>query len=299
MSQMARGVVASKKSIKLQSAMEYLMTYGWAILIISVVLGVLFQMNAFSSASFSPRGTAGSCRVIRTTTAVNLVGQCSGLLPKYVAVFTGSSTSYISVPDSSSLKPARISAFAWVNFPSPFPSSLFGIVSKGTDEHHGFQMGWDLRSGNNFIWAEIGDGNSGAWDQCNNPPSSLPTAGSVHQIGMTYDGSNIVTYLDGKAVASCQFNVAIVWNSDPAKIGSIINGYYGQWPYISDVQIYNATLDSSQIQTLYLEGIGGAPVIPQNVVAWWPLNGDSIDYSGNGNNGVPNAVFYSSSYVSK
>ncbi|MEM3572606.1 MAG: hypothetical protein QW530_02660 [Candidatus Micrarchaeaceae archaeon] len=36
---------------KLQSAMEYLMTYGWAILVIAVVLGALFSLGVFSSAS--------------------------------------------------------------------------------------------------------------------------------------------------------------------------------------------------------------------------------------------------------
>ncbi len=34
---------------KLQSAMEYLMTYGWAILIIAVVIGVLYAMGIFNS----------------------------------------------------------------------------------------------------------------------------------------------------------------------------------------------------------------------------------------------------------
>ncbi|MGA3020943.1 MAG: hypothetical protein ABSD68_03275 [Candidatus Micrarchaeales archaeon] len=37
--------------IKAQSAMEYLMTYGWAILIIAVVLGALFSLGVFSGAS--------------------------------------------------------------------------------------------------------------------------------------------------------------------------------------------------------------------------------------------------------
>jgi hypothetical protein len=36
---------------RIQSAMEYLMTYGWAILIIAVVLGVLFTLNVFSLGS--------------------------------------------------------------------------------------------------------------------------------------------------------------------------------------------------------------------------------------------------------
>ncbi|MDE1854759.1 MAG: hypothetical protein KGH57_00340 [Candidatus Micrarchaeota archaeon] len=37
------------KEVKAQSAMEYLMTYGWAILIIAVVLGALFSLGVFSS----------------------------------------------------------------------------------------------------------------------------------------------------------------------------------------------------------------------------------------------------------
>ncbi len=40
-----------QKRIKAQSAMEYLMTYGWAILIIAVVLGALFSLGVFSGSS--------------------------------------------------------------------------------------------------------------------------------------------------------------------------------------------------------------------------------------------------------
>ncbi len=38
----------NQRLLKAQSAMEYLMTYGWAILIISVVLGALFSIGVFS-----------------------------------------------------------------------------------------------------------------------------------------------------------------------------------------------------------------------------------------------------------
>ncbi len=37
---------------KSQSAMEYLMTYGWAILIVAVVLGALFELGIFSGTTF-------------------------------------------------------------------------------------------------------------------------------------------------------------------------------------------------------------------------------------------------------
>lgn len=38
---------AAAKTMRVQSAMEYLMTYGWAILIIAVVLGTLFSLGTF------------------------------------------------------------------------------------------------------------------------------------------------------------------------------------------------------------------------------------------------------------
>ncbi len=37
---------------KLQSAMEYLMTYGWAILIIGVVLAALYELNVFTPSNY-------------------------------------------------------------------------------------------------------------------------------------------------------------------------------------------------------------------------------------------------------
>ena len=67
---------------------------------------------------------------------------------------------------------------------------------------------------------------------------------------------------------------------------------------ISNVQIYNASLDQNSITALYQEGIGGAPIDLQNLVGWWPLNGNANDYSGNGNNGVPTNVVYTSSWIS-
>ncbi len=44
-------------------------------------------------------------------------------------------------------------------------------------------------------------------------------------------------------------------------------------------------MSSNDVQALYLEGIGGAPINLQSLVAWWPLNGNAHDYSGNSNNG--------------
>jgi len=57
------------RTFKAQSAMEYLMTYGWAILIIAVVLGALFSLGVFSGAS-----------LLGTTCIASSGYYCSGLV---------------------------------------------------------------------------------------------------------------------------------------------------------------------------------------------------------------------------
>jgi len=57
------------KKFRAQSAMEYLMTYGWAILIIAVVLGALFSLGVFSGTS-----------LLGTTCIASSGYYCSGLV---------------------------------------------------------------------------------------------------------------------------------------------------------------------------------------------------------------------------
>ena len=76
--------------------MEYLMTYGWAILVIAIALGVLYYLVIFNGIASAPRAQPGSCQVFRpngpdTTTDINLEGACNNELPEYVAQFNGNS----------------------------------------------------------------------------------------------------------------------------------------------------------------------------------------------------------------
>ena len=73
------------------------------------------------------------------------------------------------------------------------------------------------------------------------------------------------------------------------------NQFFGN---IANVQVYNISLSANEIQALYLEGIGGAPIDLQHLVGWWPLNGNANDYSGNGNNGQINNVNFVSNWYS-
>ena len=61
---------------------------------------------------------------------------------------------------------------------------------------------------------------------------------------------------------------------------------------VSDLQIYSTALNANQITQLQNGGINGAPVSSDNLSGWWPLNGNTNDYSGNGNDGRAYQVAY-------
>jgi len=93
-------------------------------------------------------------------------------------------------------------------------------------------------------------------------------------------------YIDGFRVLYSSFNPVSLQTS--MSIGGQIS-YNGNSTHFlngsaSNIQVYAQSLSQTQFANLYSEGMGGPPLIGANVLAWWPLDGDTLDYSGNGNN---------------
>jgi len=274
------------KHMNLQSAMEYLMTYGWAILIISVVLGALFQLGVFNPMTFAPKAPPGACQVFRpngpyTTSFINLEGVCSGEMPQYVTQFNGTSSS-VSLPDVSSLNPSTLTIAGWFNINTFSPSeqtfvgkqSQYGVYIWSNRIEFDLSFSWN---GNQVGYATI---NPNTW----------------YFVSATFDGTNQNIYLNGNLLATYNLPGTITQNTNPIGIGTNTNPSLVLNGKISNVQIYNTSLSANDIQALYLEGIGGAPIDLQHLVGWWPLNGNANDYSGNGNNGVPSNVIFVSNW---
>jgi len=75
---------------RIQSAMEYLMTYGWAILIIAVVLGALYQLGIFNS---SGTGASNACLTAPGFICQNPILNTTGWLAiKFGQIGTGAIT---------------------------------------------------------------------------------------------------------------------------------------------------------------------------------------------------------------
>ena len=297
-----------KTSAKAQSAMEYLMTYSWAILIIAVVLAALFQLGVFNPMSFAPKAPPGSCQVFRpngpyTTSFINLEGICSGELPQYVAQFNGqwssgpyNSNSVIFAPSEPISGTNVIFTIAmWVK-----PSSVQNFShSQNTQVFslEGFQA-FGIRNSclpNTclvLIRCTSADTGSGAL-----LPYSIFN-NEWYFIAVSVNPPNYYWYING--VSSADTNGNTYTSSPGATIGTQFatcysNAFNGS---IANVQLYNTSLSANEIQALYLEGIGGAPINLQHLVAWWPLNGNANDYSGNGNNGQASNVNFVSNWYS-
>jgi len=276
--------------------MEYLMTYGWAILIIAVVLGALFQLGVFNSSSFSPRAPPGACQVFRpggpgTTTNINMMGVCTGQLPQYVAQFNRQ-FSYVDAGNTAALNALPITISSW--FKTSRSDSNVGLITKYTGgSGEGYNL--DLNAGKLQGWylsnAYANGHSTFAVD------SPLINDGVWHFAALTVAPSGLTLYLDGVA------KTTVAWGGSFVPTTTGLNLWLGRYDVagsfngtFANVQIYNTSLSANQVQALYLEGIGGAPMKLQNLVGWWPLNGNSNDYSGNNNNGVPTNVVFTSQY---
>lgn len=271
--------------------MEYLVNYGWAILAIGVILTVLYSIGIFNAFTFTPKAKAGGCQVVDGS----LQGECTGEIPDFVGQFDGQST-IVDIPSLFSLYlGSSITVSAWVKLSSKSCSPTACAIFSTFDGANGYMLyvvgtsasiyDYNPKQGNSFIGSskDIADG-------------------SWHFVVGEWTATGSTIYVDGVQVGSGNGN--FISPTKDAQIGAYCTtppfsncGYY--FPgYISNVQLYNTTLPANEVTRLYDEGIGGAPIDQIYAVGWWPLNGNSNDYSGFNNNAKTNGMFYTDSWYS-
>ena len=179
-------------SQKAQSAMEYLMTYGWAILIVAIVLAALFSLGVFSSGALigttciaSP-GFLCSVPIVQGTTFTATLGQSTGSM--------WTNTVFCFVPNGS---PSPSSC-------SGYPSSTANTLLSGQTETHSFTIDSSSSSDSGSIWAQYStDGYSGLMSELaivtikglTATPSSSSSSSSSFALpsGVTYYANVVIT----------------------------------------------------------------------------------------------------------
>ena len=282
--------------MKSQAAMEYLMTYGWAILVIAVVLAALYSLGIFNPNTFAPKASAGSCEVVRpfgptTSTDVHLEGTCTNMLPKYVASFNGYNSN-ISIKNQNLLIPKIFTITLWMEPSGQLKEANYPTLISSSNNGYTIQYCTNNENQGDSITYWING--TGIGGDCNIPYDSA-YYNRWYFVVLTYNGANAIEYLNNKIVNEMSFSVTPT-STTKIHIGTYTyttNGFNGS---IANIEIYNKSLSANQISALYDEGIGGDPIDLTNLVGWWPLNGNSNDYSGNNYNGKAFNVSYSSTW---
>jgi hypothetical protein len=279
--------------------MEYLMTYGWSILIIAVVLGALFQLGVFSGIG-TPRAQPGNCQIVKVgsgiTQTISLAGECRGQEPEYVATIKSAPA----VSATIFMAPSALTRSLWFYYTGNPSGSWLAMLGSdnATSNTFGVCAYRIAITPSNVLFFDAGA-------HTDYQTSAYVSPNKWHNVIITVQDSgsraNFVAYLDGEVVDSGTAGTPI-----SAISGLYIGGdgncdgdnFLNAGGQVANLQIYNTSLSSAEANALYLEGIGGAPIKPQNIILWWPLNGNAQDYSGNNNNGQATGITYSSSWTS-
>ena len=281
--------------MKTQSAIEYLMTYGWAIIVIAVVIGVLYTLGVFNPLTFAAKAQPGSCIVYRPYGAFNpdfatLQGPCTGQIPRYVASFDGQSSYFSYSPNQPPLTPNSVTASGWiyVNGPLTAPSNQLvaeimpnwglAVLPQSASQYE--LEGAIVSGGTVYPIFTPADLNQSRW----------------YFVAETYNASSgkQALYVNGAAVTTS--NTLPTGSSlDSGTIGVSFGhgspfGYFNG--YMANFQVYNTSLSPNDMASLYMEGIGGDPIDMPTLIAWWPLNGNCNDYSGNSQNCTVSSLDY-------
>ncbi len=291
MARVARHKTKVASEHKEQSAMEYLMTYGWAILIIAVVLGAFFQLGIFNTASFTPRAAPGACRVVRNPAfGAMLEGICDNALPLTVGKFSTSGN--------------KGGGLACMNVTLPtmnlngggYNTVSFWMYWNGTDNQSivGFPGYFFLlysgcigfTTGNKDVYGVSSSGLANTWSMITLEFYNGPFA------------TNNKIYING--ALQNPYQCVGLAHTGMAKtnllIGSSTGSKYAYSGDVANLQIYNSSLDSNTILRMYEEGMGGAPIELSTLVSWIPLNSNSKDYSGYTNQLITSSTSCSQSY---
>jgi len=275
--------------IKSQAAMEYLMTYGWAILIIALVLGVLYSLGIMNPKNFIPRSPPGSCFVFRpngpgTTDFISLQGTC-GYLPMYVGSFNGVN-GWIGIRSSSFNKKPTWTLSSWV-LPYNIGGDTGFIYSEGNP-----LVTFDLKisSAGAIVICIWNAQYSGYW-LCATSSNGAIKFNSWNFITITLENGGVGTgtlkfYSNGNYIPSSTGQMEDNSQTSYSAIGDNVGAHYGStqpaapfYGFIANLQTYSTALTLQEIQYLYQQGLGGGPIRLGSLVGWWPLNGDAKDYS--------------------
>ncbi|MDE1860637.1 MAG: hypothetical protein KGH72_02860 [Candidatus Micrarchaeota archaeon] len=257
------------------------------------VIASSLQYNSISTSNTLSYKLPVSNNDLGTQNANGNVFDSSGL-PSQAAQFANNADANVPNSGSLSLNGNTMTVAGWMNanaYPGGFGFDFAFSSWSGVDDSWIFDIG--TSSGKPYVEMH----NSGGTAYSFTGTSALNT-NQWYQFAVVLNQNVITYYINGSQVGTASFTGSL----EPFSSGTCeyaIGGKecsssnsFGWDGLLSNIQLYNTSLSAAQVNSLYQEGIAGAPSVPNSIVGWWPLNGNANDLSGNANNGVAVNIAY-------
>lgn len=163
----------------------------------------------------------------------------------------------------------EVTLSAWIKLDSV--SSEGKILAKWSDAGSRFQYLLSTNSGDKCLFAIFDGGTKIAQG------TTTLVIGTWHHISGVYDGSNVRVYCDGAEEASTGATGNLSSTTAPVRIGAGSGGSGTEDPVDGDLghcAIWDVGLSANEIESLS-SGINPLQISRDNLVAYWPLNGQS------------------------
>ena len=199
---------------------------------------------------------------------------------EYELIFDGVDD-YISFPNQ--VNPSYVSISVWVK-PNEVQTTLLRyILGQGDTGYSGFWVGLTT----NGVRFSIGTGMD--WHQLDG--YSVPNIDQWNHICCTYDGTNMVIYLNGSEIVSYAHSGAINYGSiTDFVMGSLATPHTSRFfkGGLSDVRIFNRSVTSSEVLALY-----NKESVTSGLINAWMINEESgitiVDSVGSNNGTISGA----------
>jgi hypothetical protein len=206
-----------------------------------------------------------------------------------IAAFNGVN-SHMNVANTPALNPTAVTEIAWIR--PKTQACCTRVVSKASTGGTGND--YDIYVNGGSLGTRLKNATISEPIQTT---SQVVAYNTWNMVAVTYNGNGTIKlYVNGTNVLSSTNLISgpLASSTAPLQFGCCLNGGSNDFfnGSVADVQIYNAALSQNQIQQVYSEGLGGAPISMNALIGWWPLAGNSNDASGNGNSGVENNVSF-------
>ena len=168
------------------------------------------------------------------------------------------------------------SGFAWIYLTATPGSGSYAFIYSHGGPSHGAAI---FVNSADHLW--FGDPDVASFSSSLTVPLNTWTF-----VGYSYSSGSVTLYLDGQSQSETfqTQNTGSTYSDIGIDGRDILDYFKGS---IADVQVYSTALNSSQISSLYSEGLWGGPLQKAGLVSWWPLDGDTNDYGGYNNTGYP------------